>query len=292
MASPRVAGGRHSFAHLSQYHGGHHQAVDHRFPDHLSAERQHSDIPSQFQSGILPELEPQIQHEFSPTLVAQVGYVGTHGVHMDMGVNINGSAPDTGTAGRQLYPYVTSDMNMYEPFGYMTYNALQASLRKRIGASIIGASYTFSKSINNTNGDNGDGTLWRAYPVSFALDKQVSGFNRPQNLQIYYVYQLPLGKGHSLAEPWVASWIVGNWQLSGTSRGRADCRSVSPPVPMSTQAARLTARTKSIQTSRFSAAMTQTIHITMAQPSPIRQTACSVPPATISAACSVPACSR
>ena len=28
-----------------------------------------------------------------------------------MGVNINGSAPGTGTAGRQLYPYVTSDMN-------------------------------------------------------------------------------------------------------------------------------------------------------------------------------------
>ena len=79
-------------------------------------------------------------------------------------------------------------MNMYEPFGDMTYNGLQATVRKRIGSSIIGASYTFSKAINNTNGDNGDGTLWRAYPVSFALDKQISGFNRPHNFQFYYVY--------------------------------------------------------------------------------------------------------
>ncbi len=157
-----------------------------------------------------------MQREISPTLVAQVGYVGTHGVHADMGVNINGSAPGTGTAGRQLYPYVTSDMNMYEPFGDMTYNALQATVRKRIGASIIGASYTFSKSIDNTNGDNGDGTIWRAYPVSYALNKQVSGFNRPQNLQLYFVYQLPFGKGHTMLNHGVASWIVGNWQISGT----------------------------------------------------------------------------
>ena len=50
-------------------------------------------------------------------------------------------------------------MNMIGPFGDMTYNSLQATVRKRIGSSIIGASYTFEKAIDNTNGDNGDGTL-------------------------------------------------------------------------------------------------------------------------------------
>ena len=172
-------------------------------------------FPANFNRGYYQTWNFVVQHEFSPTLVSEVRYVGTHGVHVNMGVNINGSAPGTGTAGRLLYPYVTSDMNMYEPFGSMTYHALQATVKKRIGTSIIGASYTFSKGIDNTNGDNGDGTLWRAYPVSYALDKQISGFDRPQDLQVYYVYQLPFGKGHTMLNHGLASWIVGNWQISG-----------------------------------------------------------------------------
>jgi hypothetical protein len=173
-------------------------------------------FPANYNRGYYQSWNFTVQHEFSSTLTGQVAYVGTHGVHTDMGVNINGSAPGTGTAGRQLYPYVTSDMNMYEPFGDNTYNALQATVRKRIGSSILGISYTFSKAINNANGDNGDGTIWRAYPVSYALDKQIAGFNRPHNFQFYYVYNLPFGKGHTWLSSGWESWIVGNWQLSGT----------------------------------------------------------------------------
>jgi len=157
-----------------------------------------------------------VQREFSPTLVAEAGYAGTHGVHTMMGVNINGSAPNTGNAGRQLYPYITSDMNMYEPFGSMTYNGLQTRLRKRIGSSLIGVSYTFARTINDTNGDNGDGTLFRAYPVSYALDKQLAGFDRKHTFQLYYVYQLPFGKGHTMLNHGVAAWIAGGWQLTST----------------------------------------------------------------------------
>ena len=175
-----------------------------------------STFPAYFNRGYYQTWNFTVQHEFSPTLVAQVGYVGTHGVHVDVGVNINGSAPGTGTAGRQLYPYVTSDMNDYEPYGDMTYHALQATVRKRIGSSIIGASYTFSKAINDYNGDNNDATLWRAYPVSVALDKQIAGFDRANNFQFYYVYSLPFGKGHTWLNHGWESWVVGNWQLSGT----------------------------------------------------------------------------
>jgi len=156
-----------------------------------------------------------IQHEFSSTLVAQAGYVGTHGVHDMEGVNINGSAPGTGNAGRQLYPYVTSDMNMYEPFGDMTYNALQTQLRKSIGSSIIGVNYVFSKAIDEANGDNGDATLFRAFPTSYNLNKQLAGFDRAQTFQFFYVYQLPFGKGHTMFNHGAASWIIGGWELSG-----------------------------------------------------------------------------
>jgi hypothetical protein len=157
-----------------------------------------------------------IQHEFSPTLTAEVGYVGTHAVHQMMGVNINGAAPNTGNAGRQLAPYLLTDFNQYQPFGDMTYHALQADVKKRIGASIIGASYTFSKAIDNYNGDNGDASLFRAYPVSFALDKQIAGFDRTHTFQLYHVYQLPFGRDHKFLNHGAIAQIVGGFQIGGT----------------------------------------------------------------------------
>ncbi len=157
-----------------------------------------------------------VQREFSSTLVAEAGYAGTHGIHTMMNVNINGAAPNTGTAGRQLYPYITSDMNAVEPFGSMTYNGLQTRLRKRIGSSFVGVSYTFAKAISEAVGDNGDGFLFRTYPLSYSLNKQLAGFDRTHTFQLYYVYQLPFGKGHSLFNKGWTSWVVGGWQLSGT----------------------------------------------------------------------------
>jgi Carboxypeptidase regulatory-like domain len=156
-----------------------------------------------------------LQREFTPTLTAEVGYAGTHGVHTMMGVNINGSAPGTGTAGRQLYPYVTSDMNSYEPFGTMSYNGLQTRFRKRIGQSLIGVSYTFAKAIDYANGDNGDATLFRAFPVSYTLNKQLAGFDRTHTFQYFYVYVLPVGKGQRFLNHGPAAWVVGGWQLGG-----------------------------------------------------------------------------
>ncbi|HKE21519.1 MAG TPA: TonB-dependent receptor [Bryobacteraceae bacterium] len=171
-------------------------------------------FPANFDRGYYETWNFFIQHEFSSSLVAQAGYVGTHGVHVNENININGSLPGTGTAGRQLYPYITSDMNSISPFGSMTYNGLQMSVRKRIGASLIGANYTFSRAIDNSNGDNGDGFLWRAYPASYTLDKQLSGISRSQVFNLFVVYQLPFGKGHTMATHGLANWIFGGWQIS------------------------------------------------------------------------------
>uniref|UniRef100_Q024C2 Cna B domain protein n=1 Tax=Solibacter usitatus (strain Ellin6076) TaxID=234267 RepID=Q024C2_SOLUE len=157
-----------------------------------------------------------IQREFAPTLTAEAGYVGTHAVHQMMGVNINGSAPNTGNAGRQLAPYLTTDLNVYEPFGNLTYHGLQSTVKKRFGSSIVGVAYTFSKAINNYNGDNGDGTIFRAYPVSYTLNKQLAGFDRTHTFQLYHVYQLPFGKGQKFLNHGVIGYIVGGFQIGGT----------------------------------------------------------------------------
>ncbi len=174
-----------------------------------------STFPAYFNRGYIQSWNFFIQHEFSPTLTAEAGYVGTHAVHIDMNVNINGSAPGTGNAGRQLYPALATDLNDIEPFGNSTYNALQTRLKKRIGASLIGLAYTFSKAINNVNGDNNDGTMFRAYPMSFALNKALAGFDRTHILQLYHVYQLPFGKEHTMLNHGVAAQVFGGWQIGG-----------------------------------------------------------------------------
>jgi hypothetical protein len=171
-------------------------------------------FPQNMNRGYIQSWNFFVQREFSPTLTAEVGYVGTHAVHTMVAVNINGSAPGTGTAGRQLYPYITSDMNSYEPFGSTKYNALQTRLRKRIGQSLIGVSYTFSKALDIA--DNGDSALFRAYPESFSLNKGLAGFDRTHTLQIYSVYQLPFGRGHTFFQNGILSQIFGGFQIGGT----------------------------------------------------------------------------
>jgi hypothetical protein len=173
-------------------------------------------FPQYMNRGYIQSWNFFVQREFSPSLTAEAGYVGTHAVHQMMGVNINGAAPNTGNAGRQLAPYLTTDFNQYQPFGDLTYNALQTNVKKRFGGSIVGVAYTFSRAINNYNGDNGDGTLFRAYPVSYALDKQLAGFDRKHTFQLYYVYQLPFGQGQKLLNQGVIAHVVGGFQLGGT----------------------------------------------------------------------------
>jgi hypothetical protein len=175
-------------------------------------------FPLNFNRGYYQSWNFFVQREFSPTLVAEVGYAGTHGVHVDQIVNLNAAAPNTGTAGRQFYPYLQGDLNVYTPFGDMTYNGLQARARKRIGSSFIQAAYTYSKSIN-TGTDNNDGGLFRNYPLSYRLNKAISGFDRTQTLNISYVYQLPFGQGHKYVNHGVGAWILGGWQLSSTITG-------------------------------------------------------------------------
>ena len=58
--------------------------------------------------------------------------------------------------------------------------------------------------------------MFRAYPVSYALNKQLAGFDRTHTFQLYHVYQLPFGKGHKLLNHGVIAYIVGGFQIGGT----------------------------------------------------------------------------
>ena len=173
-------------------------------------------FPADMNRGYYEAWNLFVQREITPSTVFQIGYAGTHGVHTIQAVNINGAPANGGNAGALLSQYNNgSSINDYEPWGDMTYNALQSQIRKSIGSSIFGLNYTFSKAIDAANGDNGDASTYRILPLSTSLDKQLSGFNRTQMFQFFYVYQFPIGHGHKYLNHGAAAAIIGGWQIGG-----------------------------------------------------------------------------
>ena len=171
-------------------------------------------FPQYMNRGYIESWNFFVQREVSSTLSVEAGYVGTHAIHTMLGVNINGSAPGTGNAGRQLYPYLTTDLNFYEPFGWVKYHGLQTRLRKRIGWSTLGISYTFAKALNTA--DNGDSALFRAYPMATELNEGLAGFDRTHTFQFFHYYQLPFGHGKKWLNHGFIAQIVGGFQIGGT----------------------------------------------------------------------------
>jgi hypothetical protein len=72
-------------------------------------------------------------------------------------ININAGPPGTGNNGRPLFTKfgLLADINSIQPYGTTTYDALQLSVTRRVGGSIIGTAYTWSKAINYADNDGG-----------------------------------------------------------------------------------------------------------------------------------------
>jgi hypothetical protein len=85
---------------------------------------------------------------------------------------------------------------------------LQATLTRRFsGGYQVQASYTLSKSISW-------GTSWND-PSQFHRNRALSSFDRPHNLQVGWVAELPFGQGKPLASEGIARLLFGGWQLNG-----------------------------------------------------------------------------
>jgi hypothetical protein len=143
-----------------------------------------------------------------------IGYVGTRAMGQMGFININASAPGTGTAGRPLFQRfgLTADINEIMPYGDTTYDSLQATLVRRFSNSTFGVSYTWSKAINYADND--------ANPrIQYLPEKErnrgLAGYDRTHNLQLYGVYDLPFGKGKRWASNGFLGWLIGGFQLNG-----------------------------------------------------------------------------
>ncbi len=155
-----------------------------------------------------------IERALPGKFTGQVGYVGTRAVGQMGFININAGPPGTGTNGRPLFIKfgLTADINEIIPYGTATYDAFQALFTRRVGTSVFGTAYTWSKAINFADNDGGPRIQ---YLPAKQRNRGPAGYDRTHNLQTYWVYDLPFGKKQRWANTGWANKLFGGFQVSG-----------------------------------------------------------------------------
>jgi Carboxypeptidase regulatory-like domain/TonB-dependent Receptor Plug Domain/TonB dependent receptor len=164
-----------------------------------------------------------IQRQLTQSLVLEAGYMGSESHHLDRVILNNQAVPKSG-------PSDTSSILARTPFpaygvfqtqasvGNAAYNSGSIRIEQRTARGLsLGAAYTWAKSIDDGSSVRGDGNGFFLPTNSYNLraERGPSGFNVPQRFVANFLYQLPLGRGHSLLNHGIGDQILGGWQVGG-----------------------------------------------------------------------------
>jgi hypothetical protein len=168
-----------------------------------------------------------VQQEVLPNTVVGVGYVGSRGVHLNVGRDMNIAQATIRPDGTKFFPVGSKRRNpafgeiRYADFSAdSAYHSLQLSLQRRFGTGLqIQSSYTFSKNLDILSGLNtaeaasGGGGSQRTPqdPDDMSKEWGPSLFHVAHNFVTNYSYILPWG--NSLTG-WQAGIFQG-WQVNG-----------------------------------------------------------------------------
>ena len=191
--------------------------------------------PQHQEPGYMQEWGLNLQQELPGNAIFQVGYAGSHGVHLAYREDdVNTVLPLPGELPGGIYEFPSLSNNISAattnprlnpnvgqisamiPEGYSEYDALQTGVTKRLAHRIqFQASYTWAKSIDDGSSSTFGDTF--ANSVSslplFARDRRraVSDFNVGQNVVVNYLFLLPdVPKAFG-----PAGWVLDGWQYSG-----------------------------------------------------------------------------
>lgn len=189
-----------------------------------------------------------IQRELTPTLLAEVGYVGSKFTHLfwnrqhnqnnpadlSYGADLLKAVPNpfygkitTGALStptvqlRQLlrpYPQYLDVLIFRDPYGDMHYESMTARIVKQYSSGLqFQLAYTLSKTIANTAQSN----TWVVGPSNAMFDanynRSIEANDVPQRLVLGYIYDFPLGRGRKYMNRGIAAAALGGWQFSGIS---------------------------------------------------------------------------
>jgi hypothetical protein len=187
-----------------------------------------------------------VQHTFGSNYTAEVGYVGTRGIHLPTQIQYN-ITPRV-TASNQLFTQAgpttlvsagsgatdlldiqhlsnilpafkakgfTRKITSYQPYSSSNYNGLVANLTRRFEHGLqMNLSYTWSKTMDNATDEVFATVLTPRRPQNsqdLSQDYSRSALDRTHRLTLEAVYDLPFYKNSS---SFLKKNIIGNWAIS------------------------------------------------------------------------------
>ena len=158
-----------------------------------------------FVRGYIEQYNAAVQKEFAGGWIAQVGYLGTHGVKLNTALNLNYGQLGGGPASQPLVAEgygETSSVSVNTPYGASKYNAMQSTLSHRYSNGLtLQVAYTYSKYMSLGTGIN--------IPGYNAQNYTRDSSDRTHNLVISGIYELPLGKGRKYLKQGIADAVLG-----------------------------------------------------------------------------------
>jgi Carboxypeptidase regulatory-like domain len=171
-----------------------------------------------------------VQGEATPTTTFQLGYVGQHGTHLMVPTPYGQKTLNNGVVGPSLYfqgnPTLINELSTVSgtsSTGFMTYNALQAVLQKRVSNGLEAqVAYTWSHCLTNNSGYYGTwGTAAQTTPANPYYQNMYDPhadyascyYDSKNILAAYATYELPIGKGKRIGNNMnpILNAVVGNW---------------------------------------------------------------------------------
>jgi len=188
-------------------------------------------VPRHFVVPSTQQWNLTVQRALGKQWVLEVGYVGTHGVHLRETrdalqsqnatpanpVVVDGNSITTNTFDNAIARSRAQGINGYSGFqqfandAYSHYNSLQSTVTRRWNAGYFQAAYTFSRSTDATSSGN------TAFNTAFNDESTLkdsyglSDFDRTHRLAISYRYDLPFFQS---AEGWKRK-ALGGWAVAG-----------------------------------------------------------------------------
>jgi len=196
------------------------------------------EVPRSFKVPSTQQWNLTIQRDLGKQWVLEVGYVGTHAVHLRQTsdaiqslnatttnpvkvTDVNGVSYEitANTLSNAVARTPTPGLNGYAGYqifannAYSHYHALQATVSRRWAAGYIQAAYTYSKSTDATSTGNTAFNTAYGDQSNINASRGLSDFDRPHRLTISYVYDLPFYRN---GEGWKKA-VLGGWGVSGVT---------------------------------------------------------------------------
>ena len=176
-----------------------------------SATKNSYGIDKHYQLGKVQIWTLDLQRELAGVWLLAIGYAGTRGTDLDLE-----RAPNRGPAGPSIpgvQPFLWQSSDATSIMHSLT---LRARRRLAHGVS-FGASYIFSKSIDDASSIGGGAMVVAQNDKDLAAERGRSSFDRRHRLSADYLIELPFGAGRRWLQKGPGAVLLGGWTWNGSA---------------------------------------------------------------------------